>query len=497
MSRCHAGSLVPKHLHDPALVKLMRSPLTNSMISYVAEKTMDSVKCRPPPSPLPTPPLTPGGDYAYTKNDALPSLEVFIKSIVRKSRCHVPTLLCTLVYLERLRERLPSHARGCHTTRHRVFLAALIIAAKYLNDSSPQNKHWVKYAVHFTAAEVNLMERQLLTILNFDLSFTEDELICLLGPLVQPAAQAIKPEHAYPSPTEIETPTVQVPARCDDTTADGVARRLQDDPRCDEVAARRPYRPLIEFDDVEETEMVDLGKRITPAYYGEGDMPPMSRSRNSPPASACDSLVMAPLATASRRPTLRQSRSTISTASTNSRGSRPPSWSDREDGLSPRSSSESLRSYSPRARASRLSSHSSVSTLSSTSSGPQTPRTPSPVPALPTDYELLLASSKKQPIHAAPSQAPPSLLTYQLGGAAPVSSAPPRAAKAYIPPTPSLIYACSHDPDLWPLVASTATAARDQRHGKGEMRLADAGERERAGRLGLNLRGGAQAYVAP
>lgn len=62
-------------------------------------------------------------------------------------------------------------------TRHRVFLAILIVAAKYLNDSSPKTKHWTRYAILFDNTEVNLMEMQLLTLLDFDLRFTEDDAI--------------------------------------------------------------------------------------------------------------------------------------------------------------------------------------------------------------------------------------------------------------------------------------------------------------------------------
>ena len=60
-------------------------------------------------------------------------------------------------------------------TRHRVFLATLIVTAKYLNDSSPKNVHWANYAVLFDVAEVNLMEKQLLYLLDFDLRFDEAE----------------------------------------------------------------------------------------------------------------------------------------------------------------------------------------------------------------------------------------------------------------------------------------------------------------------------------
>ena len=50
-------------------------------------------------------------------------------------------------------------------TRHRIFLATIIITTKYLHDSAIKNKYWVTYAEMFTAHEINLMEKQLLQLL--------------------------------------------------------------------------------------------------------------------------------------------------------------------------------------------------------------------------------------------------------------------------------------------------------------------------------------------
>lgn len=150
------------------LESLLRGKVTEQLIDqlvYVTESVISVV-----PDPIPT---------------KLPTLREFIVKLIRYTHVYKQTLVMTLCYLNRLREKLPSDSIGVSSTRHRIFLACLILSAKNHNDSSPRNKYWTKYTDGlFTLQDVNLMERQLLEILEWDIVIGEEELWKVVEPLL-------------------------------------------------------------------------------------------------------------------------------------------------------------------------------------------------------------------------------------------------------------------------------------------------------------------------
>ncbi|KAI1504756.1 hypothetical protein F5X99DRAFT_416451 [Biscogniauxia marginata] len=206
------SSISRNDLNAAALEQFVYMPVNAAMISHLARAACDVIQCDPNMMPPPTqnktqypsPPRTPSPKAIRCDDSSLPTLEEFITQLVVSSNVQVPTLMSTLVYLTRLKSRLQPMAKGLRCTTHRIFLAALILSAKYLNDSSPKNKHWANYShinseshsFGFSRTEVNLMEKQLLFLLDWDLRITEQDLYRELDPFLAPIRDDLEAKHA-------------------------------------------------------------------------------------------------------------------------------------------------------------------------------------------------------------------------------------------------------------------------------------------------------------
>ncbi|KAI9140261.1 hypothetical protein BKA69DRAFT_531188 [Paraphysoderma sedebokerense] len=135
---------------DELLQSYFNLPIPECMIEFIIQKASSVIKCSPHP-----------GNQSI---QIMPSLPDFIRQLLLRVKVQSTVLVGAAVYLDRLKQKLPPGAKGMYCTTHRIFLASLIVASKYLCDTSLKNKHWAKYS-SLSVQEINLMERQLLGLL--------------------------------------------------------------------------------------------------------------------------------------------------------------------------------------------------------------------------------------------------------------------------------------------------------------------------------------------
>ncbi|KAI9243872.1 cyclin domain-containing protein [Sporodiniella umbellata] len=102
----------------------------------------------------------------------LPPLYEFIANVFQRSKVPPCVCLVSLIYLQRLKSCLPTHACGELDTPYRLFLAAVLTASKFLSEAGAclTSQAMVTMTDYvYTVKDINLMERSFLGLIKYDL----------------------------------------------------------------------------------------------------------------------------------------------------------------------------------------------------------------------------------------------------------------------------------------------------------------------------------------
>ncbi|KAI6150575.1 hypothetical protein BKA82DRAFT_64240, partial [Pisolithus tinctorius] len=165
----HSASLVDPALHSPVLLDLLEIKLSRPIIEYVVDCTVDTVNYA-----MGRPSSSHRGRSVARHSDYTP-FTTFVTKVLTRAEVSIPTLLVTLVYINRAKPHLQIALEewACE----RVFLGALIIAHKYLNDSTLKNVQWAFCTGVFGKRDTGRIEREFLQVLDFELSISEDDIL--------------------------------------------------------------------------------------------------------------------------------------------------------------------------------------------------------------------------------------------------------------------------------------------------------------------------------
>jgi len=170
-STTHKASLVDSSLHSPAMLDLLELKVDRLLIEHIVQSTIDTVSFAM--NSASTSFSSRGRATSSSNNHGL--FTIFASDTIRRSQATIPILLVTLVYINR---------SGCHLliqsekwACERVFLGALILAAKYLNDASLKNVHWATCTGIFGKRDIGRVEREFLDVLDWNLSISEADIL--------------------------------------------------------------------------------------------------------------------------------------------------------------------------------------------------------------------------------------------------------------------------------------------------------------------------------
>ncbi|CCO26486.1 g1/s-specific cyclin pcl1 (cyclin hcs26) [Rhizoctonia solani AG-1 IB] len=203
------SSLVHPSSHAECLLHHLEKPVTKETTGYLVSRVQQILS------------HTPVADFE-SDPIVVPSLESFASILIRSTFITLPTIICALLYLDRLELSLSSRPVYNHnpTSPHCILLSVLIVASKHQNDSSLTNAAWcdaVAWSIKrcklgnsrsaymlienvFSLNNIMAMERQCLDHLDFDLVVSEEEVELTLVSMLRFFASPTLPSAVSGSP---------------------------------------------------------------------------------------------------------------------------------------------------------------------------------------------------------------------------------------------------------------------------------------------------------
>lgn len=174
----------------------------------------------------------------------VPSLHSFISYALQRTQLHHDVGIAALMLLQKLKIRFPS-ARG--SNGHRLFLSAYMIACKVVCDDTYSNKSWAIVGQGlFSLREVNQMEREMCSYLDWQLNIEEETLASFREDVCQEFLESTNHDDASDRPQNSEAPSCAKPTTPAESDSPQDSRSGSSIGRCVDTALRcigfRPRR---------------------------------------------------------------------------------------------------------------------------------------------------------------------------------------------------------------------------------------------------------------
>ncbi|KAJ2089584.1 hypothetical protein IW138_003326 [Coemansia sp. RSA 986] len=105
--------------------------------------------------------------------ESLQPFQTFCYELLRSTQIAVPIVMLTLLYVHKFKQRFPG-LHGGSGSEYRVFVVALMLASKYLEDNTFTTQTWSEVS-HLPARELAIMQREFLVALDHRLHVPEPE----------------------------------------------------------------------------------------------------------------------------------------------------------------------------------------------------------------------------------------------------------------------------------------------------------------------------------